>query len=99
MENTQNKQAAEQVTANQLFKYYRDEGGTLGFSDWLTREKAKGIFPLNSMLNEEVQTKLETIKKEEMQKTVLGFPLKTLYIAGAVIVVAVVVSKILKKKA
>ena len=36
------------LTANQLFKQYKDEGGTLNFSDWLTREKTKGIFPLNS---------------------------------------------------
>lgn len=99
MENPTLKQAAEQVTANQLFKSYKDEGGTLGFSDWLTREKAKGVFPLNSNLNEEVQTKLNTIKKDDMEKTVLGFPLKTLYIAGAVLVIAVVVSKLLKKKA
>jgi hypothetical protein len=38
------------LTANQLFKKYKEEGGTLNFSDWLTREKTKGVFPLNSGL-------------------------------------------------
>jgi hypothetical protein len=33
-----------------------------------------------------------------MDKTVLGFPVKTLYIVGGVLVAAVVISKLLKKK-
>lgn len=86
------------LTANQLFKIYKDEGGTLKFSDWLTREKTKGIFPLNSNLNEEVQNTLKKVKEEEMKKTYLGFPVSTLLIAGGVIVVAIVVAKIMSKK-
>jgi hypothetical protein len=42
------------LTANQLFKKYKDEGGTLNFSEWLTREKTKGVFPLNDGLNQEI---------------------------------------------
>ena len=78
------------LTANQLFKEYKDEGGTLAFSDWLSREKTKGIFPINSNLNKEIGEKLFTLKKEEMDKKVLGFPLSTLLIAGGVIIVAIV---------
>ncbi len=87
------------LTANQLFKEYKDEGGTLNFSDWLTREKTKGIFPINASLNEEVSKKLTYLKQEEMNKTVLGFPVSTLLIAGGVIIVAIVAVNVLKKKA
>ena len=87
------------LTANQLFKEYKDEGGTLNFSDWLTREKTKGIFPINASLNQEVGRKLIDLKQEEMNKTVLGFPVSTLLIAGGVIIVAIVAVNVLKKKA
>lgn len=87
------------LTANQLFKIYKDEGGTLNFSEWLTREKTKGVFPLNGSLNEEVQKTIVKVKKEDMNKTVLGFPVKTLVIVGGVIVAAIIVSKLMKKKA
>ena len=87
------------LTANQLFKEYKDEGGTLNFSDWLTREKTNGIFPINSNLNQEVGKKLTDLKEEEMNKTVLGFPVSTLLIAGGVIIVAIVAVNVLKKKA
>jgi hypothetical protein len=86
------------LTANQLFKKYKEEGGTLNFSDWLTREKTKGVFPLNSGLNEEINLTLNKLKIKKMDKTVLGFPVKTLYIVGGVLVAAVVISKLLKKK-
>lgn len=86
------------LTANQLFKIYKDEGGTLAFSEFLTREKTKGVFPINSKLNEEVQKTFEKYKKEDMRKTVLGFPVRTLVIVGGIIVAAVIVSQIIKKK-
>jgi hypothetical protein len=86
------------LTANQLFKKYKEEGGTLNFSDWLTREKTKGVFPLNSGLNEEINLTLNNLKIRKMDKTVLGFPVKTLYLVGGVLVAAVVISKLIKKK-
>lgn len=86
------------LTANQLFKIYKEEGGTLNFSEWLTREKTKGVFPLNGSLNEEVQKTIKKVKTQDMDKTVLGFPVKTLVIVGGVIVVAIVVSQMMKKK-
>jgi hypothetical protein len=90
----------QQLTANQLFKKYKEDGGTLNFSEWLTREKTKGVFPLNSGLNEEINltlTKIKT-KKKDMGKTVLGMPVKTLYIVGGIIVLAVIARQIMKKK-
>jgi hypothetical protein len=86
------------LTANQLYKSYKEEGGTLGFSAWLTREKSKGVFPLNSEINAEVNSILSQSKKEDMKKTILGFPVSTLLLVGVVIVGAVVVSKYMKKK-
>lgn len=88
------------LTANQLFKKYKEDGGTLNFSEWLTREKTKGVFPLNNGLNEEINltlTKIKT-KKKDMDKTVLGMPVKTLYIVGGIIVLAVIARQIMKKK-
>jgi hypothetical protein len=86
------------LTANQLYKIYKEEGGTLGFSAWLTREKSKGVFPLNSEINAEVNSIISQNKNEEMKKTILGFPVSTLLIVGVIIVGAVVASKYMKKK-
>ena len=86
------------LTANQLFKKYKEEGGTLNFSEWLTREKTKGVFPLNNGLNEEINLTLNKFKPKKMDKTVLGLPVKTLYIVGGVIVLAIVARQIMKKK-
>lgn len=86
------------LTANQLYKIYKDEGGTKTFSEWLTREKTKGVFPLNGDINEEVQKSIKSVKLKEMNRTVLGFPVKTLVVVGVVIVGAIVLSTYLKKK-
>lgn len=95
MEQTQLEQ---KLTANQLYKIYKDEGGTLSFSNWLNREKTKGVFPLNGELNEEISGTIQTIRKKDMKKTILGFPTSTLLIVGGVIVLAVIASQVLKKK-
>jgi hypothetical protein len=88
------------LTANQLFKIYKEDGGTLNFSEWLTREKTKGIFPLNDGLNQEINLTLNKFKTKEkdMGKTVLGMPVKTLYIVGGIILLAIVARQIMKKK-
>lgn len=88
------------LTANQLFKIYKEDGGTLNFSEWLTREKTKGIFPLNDGLNQEINLTLNKFKTKEkdMGKTVLGMPVRTLYIVGGIILLAVVARQIMKKK-
>ncbi len=88
------------LTANQLFKIYKEDGGTLNFSEWLTREKTKGVFPLNDGLNQEINLTLNKFKtkEKEMGKTILGMPVKTLYIVGGIILLAVVARQIMKKK-
>ena len=93
-----NDMEVKEYTANQLYKKYKDEDGTLNFSNWLTREKKKGIFPINSDLNEEVYMALNGMNDTEKSKTVLGFPKSTLIIMGVVIVGAIVVSQLMKKK-
>ena len=87
-----------ELTANQLFKIYKDEGGKLKFSEWIKIEKTKVLFPLNANLNEDVQETLKKVKEKEMKKTVLGFPVSTLLIAGGVIILAVVAAKMINKK-
>jgi len=88
----------QKLTANQLYKKYKDEGGTLSFSNWLNREKTKGVFPLNDEISNDISATLYKIKKKDMRKTILGFPTSTLLIVGGVIVLAVVVSQVMKKK-
>ena len=88
------------LTANQLYKNYRVEGGTLGFSDWLTREKTKGVFPINGTLDKEVKETIGIMKKKNSApKTYLGMPVSTLVITGAVIVAAIVVTRLIRKSA
>lgn len=85
-------------SANQLYKKYKNEGGTLNFTEWLNREKAKGVFPLNAKINEEVNEIISQQNKDiDMKKKVLGFPVSTLVVAGLIIVGAVVYSKYYKK--
>lgn len=87
-----------ELTANQLYKIYKEEGGTLNFTQWLTREKTKGSFALDSQANEEIKQEVLTIrKKEDMKDTILGFPTKTLLITAGVIVAVVVITKLVKK--
>ena len=88
----------QKLTANQLYKKYKDEGGTLSFSNWLNRENTKGVFPLNDEISNDISETLYKIKKKDMRKTILGFPTSTLLIVGGVIVLAVVVSQVMKKK-
>ncbi len=86
------------LTANQLYKEYKDEGGSLNFSSWISREKKKGVFPLNAKLNEEVYMALNGMNDAEKSRTIMGFPKSTLIIVGVVIVGAIVVSQVMKKK-
>lgn len=85
-----------EYTANQLFKVYKEDGGTLNFSSWLNREKKKGVFPLNQNLNEEVYMALNGLKENVSSKRVLGFPTSILVIVGVVIVGAIVYNQIKK---
>lgn len=87
-----------ELTANQLFKQYKEEGGTLNFSNWLSREKTKGVFPLNQNLNEEVYMALNGIKDtSKSDGRILGFPKSILIITGLIIVGAIVYTKVIKK--
>lgn len=63
-----------ELTANQLYKQYKDDGGTLVFSKWLDREKKKGIFPLNMDLNNEVYKAISGIDTTSTKKSVLTKP-------------------------
>lgn len=89
-----------QKTANKLYKEYKSGGGTLSFKEFIQREKDKGVFPLNIELNDEIQTTLTNYKKnnKEMDKKIVGLPVKTLVIAGSVILIAVVAYKIIKNR-
>lgn len=41
-----------ELSANQL---YKKSGSSLPFREWITREKTKGVFPLNQSANEDFE--------------------------------------------
>lgn len=59
------------MTANQQYKKYRKEGGTLSFAEYMTRERAKGFLnmdgqympPVNKPLNDSIQDTLMKMRK------------------------------------
>jgi len=98
-ENSETQNSIYQKTANKLYKEYRGEGGTLSFKEFIQREKDKGVFPLNIQLNDEIQSSLYNYKKsKDMDKKIVGLPVKTLVIAGSVIVIAIVAFKLIKNR-
>ena len=91
-----------QKTANKLYKEYKNGGGTLSFKEFIQREKDKGVFPLNIELNDDIQNTLVNYKlnkkEEDMDKKILGLPVKTLVIAGSLILISLVAYKIIKNR-
>lgn len=91
---------AKELTANQLYKQYKDDGGTLVFSKWLDREKKKGIFPLNMNLNDEVYKAINGVdgllssKKSVPSKTNSNM---TILLVLGVVIGAFVIYKTYKK--
>jgi len=82
------------LTANQLYKNYKINGGNLKFSDWITTQKNNGIYPLNKELDSEVNNTLNEIDKDKNDKN----SYQVLYIIGAILIVAIVVNKLINKK-
>ena len=87
-----------ELTANQLYKQYKDDGGTLVFSKWLDREKKKGIFPLNMDLNQEVYKAISGVDGVNTKKSVSMKPKSymTIYLVLGLVVGSFIVYKIYK---
>lgn len=75
--------------ANQL---YKQSGSTLKFTDWLNREKAKGVVipqkEVNDNINKDLKEKLENPVKENKNK-VIGLDKRILILSAVVILGAV----------
>lgn len=100
-QNVENQNVLYQKTANKLYKEYKNGGGTLSFKEYIQREKDKGVFPLNIELNDEIQAEILNYKKtkdNKMDKKIVGLPVKTLVIAGSVILIPLVAYKIIKNR-
>jgi hypothetical protein len=85
---------SDKLTANQLYKNYRINGGNLKFSDWINNQKNNGIYPLNKELDTEVNNTLSELENNINDKN----SYQGLYFIGAIIVVAIVVNKLMKNK-
>ena len=85
---------SEKLTANQLYKNYKINGGNLKFSDWITTQKNNGIYPLNKELDSEVNNKLNELETDKNDNN----SFQALYLFGAIIVVAIVLNKLMKNK-
>jgi hypothetical protein len=82
------------LTANQLYKNYKINGGNLKFSDWITTQKNNGIYPLNKELDAEINNTLSELKSNPTDKN----NYQGLYIIGAIVVIAIIVNKLMKNK-
>jgi hypothetical protein len=82
------------LTANQLYKNYKINGGNLKFSDWINTQKNNGIYPLNKELDSEVNNKLNELETDKNDNN----SFQGLYLFGAIIVVAIVLNKLMKNK-
>jgi hypothetical protein len=81
------------ATANQQWKQYKKEGGQLGFSEWIDREKRKnfmnatGELPDNKPLNDSIQGTLDKMHRQEGFQDDLTsqyiFGIKKNYLIGA----------------
>jgi hypothetical protein len=85
---------SDKLTANQLYKNYKINGGNLKFSDWINTQKNNGIYPLNKELDTEVNNTLTELEKNKNDKN----SYQGLYIIGAIVFVAIVVNKLMKNK-
>ena len=99
------------TTANQAYKKYKEQGGTLAFKDFLTREQHKiyaangedsSVFLVKPALNDTVQTAINDmlkqggLKDEESGKTVFGIN-KNIVIGAGLLVAGIVIFIIVKK--
>jgi hypothetical protein len=82
------------LTANQLYKNYKINGGNLKFSDWITTQKNNGIYPINKELDTEVNNTLNELEKDNIDNN----SYQGLYLFGAIIIVAIVLNKLMKNK-
>jgi hypothetical protein len=85
---------SDKLTANQLYKNYKINGGNLKFSDWINTQKNNGIYPLNKELDSEVNNKLHELETDKNDNN----SFQELYLFGAIIVVAIVLNKLMKNK-
>jgi hypothetical protein len=85
---------SDKLTANQLYKNYKINGGNLKFSDWINTQKNNGIYPLNKELDSEVNNKLNELETDKNDNN----SFQALYLFGAIIVVAIVLNKLMKNK-
>jgi hypothetical protein len=84
----------EKLTANQLYKNYKINGGNLKFSDWINAQKNNGVYPINKDLDNEVSSTLNELYVKDDNK----YNYQMLYIFGAIIIATIVINKLMKNK-
>jgi hypothetical protein len=84
----------DKLTANQLYKNYKINGGNLKFKDWINAQKNNGIYPVNKELDNEVSSTLNQLDTKEGKK----YNYQTIYIFGAIIIATIIINKLMKNK-
>lgn len=88
-------------TANQLHREYKKSGGTLGFKDWINRDKKKDfmnftgetVVPVNKPLSDSINQTIDSLHREAGYQDaknpdyVLGIP-KSIAIAAGIFLVS-----------
>ncbi len=83
----------DKLTANQLYKNYKINGGNLKFAEWINAQKNNGVYPLNKELDSEVNEALKELNVDKDKNNYQG-----LYIIGAIFIVAIIVNKLIKNR-
>lgn len=91
------------MTANQMYRKYKNEGGTLTFKQWVDREKKKNFMsfdgqsnvPVNKPMTDSINQVLDELHKEAGLKTglenkyIFGVNRNIWIVAGVVTVVVI----------
>jgi prophage maintenance system killer protein len=81
------------LTANQLYKNYKIEGGNMKFAEWINAQKNNGVYPINKELNSDVNDALK-----ELDVNIDKNKYQDLYIISAIFIVAIIVNKLIKNR-
>jgi hypothetical protein len=83
----------DKLTANQLYKNYKINGGNLKFAEWINAQKNNGVYPINKELDSDVNIAIKDLNVDIDKNNYQG-----LYIIGAIFIVAIIVNKLMKNR-
>lgn len=77
----------EEKTANQL---YKESGTSLSFAEWIAREKDKGLFIKNQLLDDITSNIVEPLEEAPAQKFDVGLPKWVILTGLGILAIAII---------